>query len=120
GRHASAARPCRFARSHGGHRYSRQRNCRRGRPDGSRPRRQTGRRRRAPHAKASAARCGPQMMVNWKFAWREVRMRPSRAILTLLSIVIGVAAVVAVTIASGTTGHAFDEIYKAVAGKADL
>src|SRR5882757_9591729 len=60
------------------------------------------------------------MMVNWKFAWREVRMRPSRAILTLLSIVIGVAAVVAVTIASGTTGHAFDEIYKAVAGKADL
>ena len=52
------------------------------------------------------------MMVNWKFAWREVRMRPSRAILTLLSIVIGVAAVVAVTIASGTTRHAFNQIYQ--------
>src|SRR5437588_5363947 len=60
------------------------------------------------------------MMVNWKFAWREVRMRPSRAILTLLSIVIGVAAVVAVTIASGTTGRAFDQIYQTVAGKAQL
>src|SRR6185503_5654258 len=65
-------------------------------------------------------RCEPQMMVNWKFAWREARQRPSRAILTLLSIVIGVAAVVAVTIASGTTGHAFDEIFKTVAGKAGL
>ncbi|HVT27096.1 MAG TPA: FtsX-like permease family protein [Lacipirellulaceae bacterium] len=60
------------------------------------------------------------MMVNWKFAWREVRQRPGRAILTLLSIVIGVAAVVGVTIAAGTTGHAFDEIFKAVAGKAQL
>ena len=47
-------------------------------------------------------------------------MRPSRAILTLLSIVIGVAAVVAVTIASGTTGHAFDQIFKTVAGKAEF
>ena len=62
----------------------------------------------------------PQMMVNWKFAWREARQRPSRAILTLLSIVIGVAAVVAVTIASGTTGHAFDQIFKTVAGKAEF
>ncbi len=60
------------------------------------------------------------MMVNWKFAWREVRQRPSRAILTLLSIVIGVAAVVAVTIASGTTARTFDEIFRTVAGKAEL
>jgi putative ABC transport system permease protein len=60
------------------------------------------------------------MMVNWKFAWREVRMRPSRAILTLLSIVIGVAAVVAVTIASGTTRQAFNQIYETVAGRASL
>ncbi len=60
------------------------------------------------------------MMVYWKFAWREVRQRPSRAILTLLSIVIGVAAVVAVTIASGTTRRAFDQIYQTVAGRAAL
>jgi putative ABC transport system permease protein len=60
------------------------------------------------------------MMVNWKFAWREARHRPSRAILTLLSIVIGVAAVVAVTIASGTSRQAFNQIYQTVAGKASL
>src|SRR4051794_26009164 len=60
------------------------------------------------------------MMVNWKFALREARQRPSRAVLTLLSIVIGVAAVVAVTIASGTTRTAFNQIYQTVAGKASL
>jgi putative ABC transport system permease protein len=60
------------------------------------------------------------MMVNWKFAWREARQRPSRSILTLLSIVIGVAAVVSVTIASGTTRQAFNQIYETVAGKASL
>ena len=60
------------------------------------------------------------MMANWKFAWRAIRQRPGRSILTLLSIVIGVAAVVAVTIASSTTGHAFDQIFKTVAGNAAL
>ncbi len=59
-------------------------------------------------------------MLYWRFAWRELRQRPSRPILTLLSIVIGVAAVVAVTIASGTTRRAFDQIFKAVAGSASL
>ena len=60
------------------------------------------------------------MMLYWRFAWRELRQRPSRPILTLLSIVIGVAAVVAVTIASGTTHRAFDQIFKTVAGQASL
>src|SRR6187401_1034020 len=60
------------------------------------------------------------MMLYWRFAWRELRQRPSRPILTLLSIVIGVGAVVAVTIASGTTHRAFDQIFKTVAGKAAL
>lgn len=60
------------------------------------------------------------MMLYWRFAWRELRQRPSRPILTLLSIVIGVAAVVAVSIASNTTKQAFDEIFKTVAGKANL
>src|SRR3954462_999977 len=60
------------------------------------------------------------MMVNWKFAWREARQRPGRSILTLLSIVIGVAAVVAVTIASGTTRQSFNQIYETVAGRASL
>lgn len=60
------------------------------------------------------------MMLYWRFAWRELKQRPSRPILTLLSVVIGVAAVVAVTIASGTTKRAFDDIYKTVAGNATL
>jgi putative ABC transport system permease protein len=60
------------------------------------------------------------MMLYWRFAWRELRQRPSRPILTLLSIVIGVGAVVAVTISAGTAHRAFDEIYKTVAGKAGL
>ena len=50
----------------------------------------------------------------------RLHQRPSRPILTLLSIVIGVAAVVAVTITSGTTRRAFDQIYKTVAGRASL
>ena len=59
-------------------------------------------------------------MVYSKIAFREIRKRPGRAILTLLSIVIGVAAVVAVSISSGTASRAFDEIYQTIAGKATL
>ena len=59
-------------------------------------------------------------MVYSKIAFREIRKRPGRAILTLLSIVIGVAAVVAVSISAGTASRAFDEIYQTIAGKATL
>jgi putative ABC transport system permease protein len=59
-------------------------------------------------------------MVYSKLAWREIRKRPGRAFLTLLSIVIGVGAVVAVSISAGTASRAFDDIYQAVAGKAAL
>jgi putative ABC transport system permease protein len=59
-------------------------------------------------------------MVYSKLAWREIRKRPGRAILTLLSIVIGVAAVVAVSISAGTARRAFDDIYQTIAGKATL
>ncbi len=59
-------------------------------------------------------------MIYWRLGWREARKRPGRAILTLLSVVIGVAAVVAVTIATGTTRQAFDQIYRTIAGRAGL
>ena len=59
-------------------------------------------------------------MIYWRLGWREARNRPGRAILTLLSVVIGVAAVVAVTIATGTTRKAFDQIYRTIAGRASL
>ena len=51
---------------------------------------------------------------------REVRSRPGRAILTLLSIVISVAAVVSVLVATTTTHQATQEMYEAVAGRAAL
>ena len=59
-------------------------------------------------------------MILWKFTLREVKSRPGRATLTLLSIVIGVAAVVAVTVGTATTNQACQEMYVSVAGRAAL
>ena len=59
-------------------------------------------------------------MILWKFTLREVKSRPGRATLTLLSIVIGVAAVVAVTVGTATTHQAYQEMYESVAGRAAL
>lgn len=59
-------------------------------------------------------------MVSAKLSWREIRKRPGRAALTLASVVIGVASVVAVTFATQTTKKAFDEVYESIAGKAAL
>lgn len=42
-------------------------------------------------------------MALWKFNAREIQSRPGRATLTLFSIVLGVAAVVSVTVATNTT-----------------
>lgn len=55
-----------------------------------------------------------------KLGWREIRKRPGRAALTLASVVIGVAAVVSVSLTARSTKRAFDEIYKSMAGKASL
>jgi len=59
-------------------------------------------------------------MVLWKFSFRHVLARPGRAILTLLSIVIGVAAVVSVSIATSTTNAAYKMMYETVNGRAAL
>ena len=59
-------------------------------------------------------------MILWKFTLREIKSRPGRATLTLLSIVIGVAAVVAVTVGTATTHKAYQEMYERVAGRAAL
>lgn len=55
-----------------------------------------------------------------KFSLREVRARPGRILLTILSITIGVAAVVAVLLAISTSRSAQREMMKAVSGKSDL
>lgn len=55
-----------------------------------------------------------------KFSLREVRSRPSRVALTVLSIAIGVGAVVAVLLATTTSREAQREMLAATSGKADL
>ncbi|MGW8257042.1 MAG: FtsX-like permease family protein [Thermoguttaceae bacterium] len=57
-------------------------------------------------------------MVLWKFTYREIKNRPGRATLTLLSIIIGVTAVVAVTISTNTTHNAYRDMYESISGKA--
>ncbi|NLF67643.1 MAG: FtsX-like permease family protein [Candidatus Anammoximicrobium sp.] len=59
-------------------------------------------------------------MILWKFTIREIRHRPGRATLTLLSIVLGVAAVVAVTLCGKTTRRAYREMYESLAGRTGL
>lgn len=59
-------------------------------------------------------------MILWRISLRELKSRPGRALLTLFSIVLGVASVVAVTLATGTARQAFKNLFAAVAGKADL
>ncbi len=59
-------------------------------------------------------------MILWKFTAREVRRRPGRAALTLLSIAIGMAAVVSISLATATTRQAYREMYAMVAGRASL
>jgi len=56
----------------------------------------------------------------WAYTFRELRRRPGRTVLTLLGIVIGVAAVVSVSVASSTAGTAFQDMFAAVGGRASL
>ncbi|MBI4618312.1 MAG: ABC transporter permease [Planctomycetes bacterium] len=56
----------------------------------------------------------------WTYTRREVERRPGRAALTLLGIVIGVAAVVSVAVATATARSAFRDMFETVAGRAAL
>jgi putative ABC transport system permease protein len=59
-------------------------------------------------------------MVLWKFTLRELKNRPGRAILTLLSIVIGVAAIVSVNVTTTTTHAGYQELYRSFTGRVAL
>ena len=59
-------------------------------------------------------------MALWRVSFREIVSRPGRALLTLLSIVIGVATVVSITIATSTTRLAYQEMFAALTGRAAL
>ncbi|HLJ95638.1 MAG TPA: FtsX-like permease family protein [Gemmataceae bacterium] len=56
----------------------------------------------------------------WKYTLREMQRRPGRTILTLLGIILGVAAAVAIRVTTTTTHRAFCEMFEAVAGRASL
>jgi putative ABC transport system permease protein len=55
-----------------------------------------------------------------KLGMRDIRQRPGRSLLTLLSVVIAVAGMVAVNFATQSTRRAFEEVYQTVAGRAAL
>jgi putative ABC transport system permease protein len=59
-------------------------------------------------------------MVLWKYSFREVVSRRGRAIMTLASIVIAVATVVSVSVATNTTRRAYQEMFASVSGRASL
>lgn len=54
------------------------------------------------------------------YTLRELRRRPGRSLLTLIGIVIGVGAIVAVSLASATARDAFRDMFDRVGGKAEL
>jgi putative ABC transport system permease protein len=59
-------------------------------------------------------------MALWRLSWREFCRRPLRTLLTLFSIVIGVAAVLAVSLAINNARLAQQSMLKAVAGQTDI
>jgi putative ABC transport system permease protein len=59
-------------------------------------------------------------MTLWKLVAREIQRHPGRASLTVLSIVVGVAAVASVLLATGTARQAYREMYEALTGRASL
>ena len=56
----------------------------------------------------------------WKLSARELRYRPGRAALTLLSVVIGVGAVISVDVAMSTTREGYKKMFEALTGRAAL
>ena len=59
-------------------------------------------------------------MLQWKIAWREMRRHPGRTLLTLLSVVIGVAAVLAVGLSTDSARRAYHEMFQTITGRAAL
>ena len=55
-----------------------------------------------------------------RYTFRAMQQRPGRSILTMLSIVIGVTAAVAVGLGTATTRNAYKQMFSIVTGKATL
>lgn len=59
-------------------------------------------------------------MIAWSYALRELQRRRGRSLASLLSVVIAVAAIVSVISATETTRAAYQQVFQALAGRADL
>lgn len=59
-------------------------------------------------------------MTLWRFTAKEIRTRPGRATLTVFSIVISVAAIVSVTMATAASRLAYKQMFESLTGKTDL
>ena len=59
-------------------------------------------------------------MITWRLIARYLRRHPGRSTLTLLSIAIGIASVIAVSLATATTRQAYRRMYEEIAGRAAL
>src|SRR5438105_3177863 len=56
----------------------------------------------------------------WKYTLSEIRRRPGRTVLTLLGIVLGVTAVVSISLTTAATRHAYSRMFESLAGRASL
>jgi putative ABC transport system permease protein len=56
----------------------------------------------------------------WKYTLSEMRRRPGRTVLTLLGIVLGVTAVVSISLTTATTRNAYSRMFESLAGRAAL
>lgn len=59
-------------------------------------------------------------MLLWRIGWREMRRHPGRALLTWLSVVIGVAAVLSIGLSTGTARRAYQQMRDAISGGVGL
>jgi putative ABC transport system permease protein len=59
-------------------------------------------------------------MSPWRYSLREVARRPGRSLLTLCSIILGVASVLAIQVAAQSARSAFTQLNEALSGKADI
>ena len=55
-----------------------------------------------------------------KFSWRSLRQRPGRTILTVLSIIIGVATTVSFAVVTASTRDAYRNMFSLVTGRTSL
>jgi len=63
------------------------------------------------------AEAGDRQMIPWRFCWNNIRLRPTRTLLTILSIAGGVAAVVAVLQSTAVTRSELDSLHQTLASR---